>query len=287
MEKNLEVSAEALRQMIAEEIAPMIEMRRESYYEVQSIDEPLKEIPYDDISDEPTEEEIDDFIFSNPLFDSELIEQLTDPGLLGFSASIGRTNKAWLDEFKENISNWANNHSWLGGDESFLAIAHKFVPQESKIWLPGKELISPWGTPIPSYLLAEKLIKEGRLLDELHWRDFEKLIAHLLEQSGYSVKLTQPTKDGGVDVIATLNDPISGEIKTVWQAKKYKQSHKVKLSEVRELSAIREDNRASKGMMVTTSKLTRDAIEWVKRDYYRLGYKQHDDIKNWILSTRR
>jgi hypothetical protein len=34
--------------------------------------------------------------------------------------------------------------------------------------------------------------------------------------------------------------------------------------------------------MVTTSRLTRDAIEWVKRDIYRLGYKEHDHVKRWI-----
>ena len=34
--------------------------------------------------------------------------------------------------------------------------------------------------------------------------------------------------------------------------------------------------------MVTTSSLTRDAIAWVKRDLYRLGYKEHNQIKAWL-----
>lgn len=73
-----------------------------------------------------------------------------------------------------------------------------------------------------------------------------------------------------------------GVLRSVWQAKKYKESNKVKLHEVRELSAIRDDVRATKAFIVTTSSLTRDAIAWVKRDLYRLGYKEHNQIQAWL-----
>ena len=35
-------------------------------------------------------------------------------------------------------------------------------------------------------------------------------------------------------------------------------------------------------MIVTTSHLTRDAIGWVKRDVYRLGYKEKEDLEKWL-----
>lgn len=48
----------------------------------------------------PTDEEIDDFIFHNPLLDEETVEQLIDPGLLGFHAKGARATEEWLAEFR-------------------------------------------------------------------------------------------------------------------------------------------------------------------------------------------
>ena len=77
-------------------------------------------------------------------------------------------------------------------------------------------------------------------------------------------------------------DSVLGKVKSVWQAKRYGISNKVKLNEVRELSAIRASEMATKGIIVTTSHLTRDAVEWIKRDIYRLNYKDKKDLENWL-----
>jgi restriction endonuclease Mrr len=81
-------------------------------------------------------------------------------------------------------------------------------------------------------------------------------------------------------------DTSLGIIRSIWQAKKYSQRNRVRLSEVRELSAIREDAKASKALVVTTSKLTRDAIAWVRRDQFRMGYMEHDALTDWIRRAR-
>jgi restriction system protein len=83
-------------------------------------------------------------------------------------------------------------------------------------------------------------------------------------------------------VIATKTDKDVGEIRSVWQAKKYGITNKVALSEVRELSAVREDQRATKAVIVTTSHLTRGAVEWVQRDLYRLSYKEREQMERWV-----
>jgi restriction endonuclease Mrr len=85
-----------------------------------------------------------------------------------------------------------------------------------------------------------------------------------------------------MDVIAEKSDTVLGAIRTLWQAKKYGVANKVKLNEVRELSAIRDDDRATKAVIITTSHLPRDAIEWVKRDKFRLDYRDKERIENWI-----
>jgi len=51
-----------------------------------------------------------------------------------------------------------------------------------------------------------KFSKRILALDNLSWREFEKLIAELLEADGYSIKLMAGTKDGGVDVVAEKLD---------------------------------------------------------------------------------
>ena len=116
----------------------------------------------------------------------------------------------------------------------------------------------------------------------MKWRDFEKLVGELLESDGWIVEVTKQTRDGGIDVVASRDDPTIGKIKSLWQAKRYGPKSKVRLHEVRELSAIREEFRATKAMVVTTNRLTRDAVEWIRRDIYRLGYKEHDDMAEWI-----
>jgi hypothetical protein len=70
----------------------------------------------------------------------------------------------------------------------------------------------------PSFGVLEKLIRGGIELDSLHWREFEELVAELLELDGYSVELGPGRKDGGKDLIATKNLGETGLFRAVWQA---------------------------------------------------------------------
>lgn len=157
-------------------------------------------------------------------------------------------------------------------------------PESSAIWYPGKDLLPKDVGSTPSYLLlAADLLKEGKLLNELHWREFEKLIGELLETDGWKVSVTQAAKDGGVDVIADRNDETLGPIRSLWQAKKYGPTNKVKLKEVRELSGVLACESATKGVMVTTSHLTKDAVEWIKRHRFKLDYREQERLEEWVL----
>ena len=63
-------------------------------------------------------------------------------------------------------------------------------------------------------------------------------------------KLTQASRDGGVDCVAYDNRPILGG-KVVIQAKRYKNT--VGVSAVRDLFGTMQNEGASKGILVTTS----------------------------------
>jgi len=133
----------------------------------------------------------------------------------------------------------------------------------------------------PSYGILQKLLKQRLRVDDLSWREFEKLVAQLLESDGFQIELMNGTKDGGVDIIATKLNDISGYYKTLWQAKKFSKN-KVTLSTIRELADSVNEFSASKGVIVTTTFLTKDALCRVERDKYTLGKVDRVDLDNWI-----
>lgn len=271
------ITAQEIRDIVGNVISPTINVYRKSK-QISEVDELY--------SNKASDEEIDDFLFSNPFIDLELVKQLTDPGLLGFLNNTARIQGNWKREFIENVNRWATNEIWLHASTVEFINNPFFSSYESAIWLPDS-FVPTWLNTSPTYyLIAEKLIKEGKMLSEMHWRDFEKLIGFLLEKEGWIVEVTRGTKDGGIDIISKKIDSIIGEVKTIWQAKKYRPGNHVTLKDVRELSAVRESVHATKGIIVTTTRLTKDAIEWVKEDIYRLGYKEGKQIEEWVLAEK-
>ncbi|MDQ6947433.1 MAG: restriction endonuclease, partial [Actinomycetota bacterium] len=87
-------------------------------------------------------------------------------------------------------------------------------------------------------------------LMELTPGEFESLITNLFERMGLETRLTQASRDGGVDCVAYDPRPIFGG-KVVIQAKRYK--HTVGVSAVRDLFGTMQNEGASKGILVTTS----------------------------------
>ncbi len=235
---------------------------------------------------EATEQEVNDFIFSNPYYDADFALHITDPGLLGFSATYAKISKDWESDFLKQTRKWKNSYTWKSARKIELVNHPYFQPESSDLWTP-ESVVPTWLGTTPSYILmAQSIIQKGNCLSELHWRDFEKLIGTLLENNNWIVEVTRGSKDGGVDVIAIKRDPIFGEIKTIWQAKKYRSDNFVSLSDVRELSAVRDEMDATKGIIVTTSRLTKGAIDWVKKDLYRLDFKEREQIEEWVLSQK-
>jgi len=87
-------------------------------------------------------------------------------------------------------------------------------------------------------------------LMELSPTEFESLITNLFQKMGLETKLTQPSRDGGVDCVAYDPRPVLGG-KVIVQAKRYKNT--VGVSAVRDLFGTVHNEGASKGILVTTS----------------------------------
>ncbi len=139
----------------------------------------------------------------------------------------------------------------------------------------------------PSFNMLERLLESAAHLDALTWREFEELIADLLEKDGYMVTLGPGTKDGGKDITATKQLEDVGQFMSVWQVKKLMPGNKVELAVIRELADTRTQHKASKGMIVTTTYLTRGALQRVQQDQYLLGKVDRDDVLQWIRRVQR
>lgn len=130
-------------------------------------------------------------------------------------------------------------------------------------------------------------------LAAIDWQDFENLIREIFERefnvNGGEVKITQASRDGGVDAVAFDPDPIRGG-KIVIQAKRY--TNVVGVSAVRDLYGTVMNEGATKGILVTTSNYGNDAYSFAQGKPLTLmnganllyllekhGYKARIDIK--------
>lgn len=139
----------------------------------------------------------------------------------------------------------------------------------------------------PSFPLIQSINKRILTLDSLSWRDFERLVAELLERDGYKVELMQGTKDGGVDVVGYKDAGLSGTFKVLMQAKKYSLHRKVGLSLVRELADTVSELNASKGVLITTSYLTAGALDRIQLQQYKLGKVDRDDLASILVMPKQ
>jgi restriction system protein len=117
---------------------------------------------------------------------------------------------------------------------------------------------------VTSQEVTDKL-NEGSNLAIMDWQDFEHLIREIFEKefssNGGEVKVTQASRDGGVDAIAFDPDPIRGG-KIVIQAKRY--TNTVGVAAVRDLYGTVVNEGATKGILVTTTDYGPDAYNFAK-----------------------
>jgi restriction system protein len=105
--------------------------------------------------------------------------------------------------------------------------------------------------------------------------EFEHLVRQLFEAMGMQSWVTQASKDDGVDAVAVNEDPVFGGL-CVIQAKRYRSA--VGIEPVRALAGVMEDKHATKGIMVTTSWVTKDGHAFAIR-HGRIQIMECEEIK--------
>jgi len=130
--------------------------------------------------------------------------------------------------------------------------------------------------------LIQYLAKHPEKLRDMSPRKFEELIADMFKNQGYDVTLTPRSKDGGMDVIAVQRDGI-GTVMVIVECKRYAESHKVGVEIARGLYGVVEQNRATRGIIATTSFFTRGVIDFRNTIPHRLGLADFDVLSQEIL----
>ena len=120
---------------------------------------------------------------------------------------------------------------------------------------------------------------------EITPRQFEELVCELFERKGYNVRLTRQTRDGGKDLIV-LNNSILGDLMIYAECKRYSQKYPVNVGLVRELYGTIEADKATAGIMVTTSYFSKDARKFREKINGRMHFIDYSELIRQILECR-
>lgn len=126
---------------------------------------------------------------------------------------------------------------------------------------------------------AEYIIEQKERIRNMSSREFEYFVADIFESKGYVVQVTQATRDGGCDIIATKNDGLVPYMILI-ECKHYSQKHKVSVELVRSLYGVQNSKRANKSVLVTSSTFTSDAREFAESQNTLITLVDIDDLLN-------
>jgi hypothetical protein len=129
--------------------------------------------------------------------------------------------------------------------------------------------------------ILRRIRQDPRAMYNLSPREFEQFVAELLEKQGYKVVLTPATNDGGFDMYAARKNGL-GEFLYLVECKRYAPAHPVGVDIVRSLYGVVERERASAGVLVTTSRFTKGAIAYQQSLRYRLSLHDYLHLQQML-----
>jgi len=131
--------------------------------------------------------------------------------------------------------------------------------------------------------LIEYFKKYPEKLHALPPRKFEEFIASIFKYHGFLVELTPETRDGGLDIIAIESNKLTGESKYLIECKRYSPENKVGIGIVQRMLGVIEYEKATKGIIATTSTFSKDAILFSNRySHHKLTLSDYNSIKYWL-----
>ncbi|OIJ07646.1 hypothetical protein BKP35_18350 [Anaerobacillus arseniciselenatis] len=113
-------------------------------------------------------------------------------------------------------------------------------------------------------------------LDDLTWREFERLCYLYFKAKGYKPKETKEGADGGVDLIIFSKEHNAN---VAVQIKHYKSGKPIGVEPIRELKAAKTNHNCALADFITTSSFTKNAL--LQADKFKIDTYE----KNWVESN--
>jgi hypothetical protein len=185
-------------------------------------------------------------------------EYLNDPPG-PFLSSAKKDTDHYLDQFEEH---WKQSIHISDVENLYEQIT---IPEDSKA-----------GTNIAIISCNEweeiirRLSFDPTLMLKLPARKFEELVAEFLNRDGLEVYLTPESKDGGRDILAFAQTPIG------------RPDRPVGISIVQRLYGVITHEKATAGLIVTTSRFSATALAFAETVKHQIGLKDYNDLKNWL-----
>lgn len=130
----------------------------------------------------------------------------------------------------------------------------------------------------PDYIMfLNRLADDPSALNRLSPRAFEGFVANLLTSVGYEVTVTPATGNGGIDMIATLKSDVATLLGVV-ECKRYNRDRPVGVDVVRQLDGYAEEARAAFALLVTNTRVTKQAYEFLKHVRNRVQVVDRDRL---------
>lgn len=129
-----------------------------------------------------------------------------------------------------------------------------------------------------SRALARLVAKNPRYLDEIEWRDMERLLAEMFSRFGFDVELTPGAKDGGKDIV--LRCLVGGQGKTyLVEVKHWRSLQKVGVKKLRQFVKVVAAEQAERGLFVSTYGYASEAIEALTEiEKQRINFGQESKV---------
>lgn len=133
--------------------------------------------------------------------------------------------------------------------------------------------------------LIVRISEDRNLIYDVSPRKFEEIVEQILQDDGFETQLTQPTRDGGRDIIATKAGINGKPIVFYVECKRYARANKVSVDLVRALYGVQTADRVNKACLVTSSYFTNDAINFAQSQNVMIDLVDGDALHNMIMRS--
>ncbi len=134
--------------------------------------------------------------------------------------------------------------------------------------------------------ILDKVTRNPKSIYEISPRQFEELVAELFEKQGHKVTITQQTQDGGKDLLIVENR-ILGNFLCYVECKKYAPDNPVGVKVVRELFGTITADRATAGVVVTSSYFSKPAYTFTEKIRHQMNLIDYVKLSGIIEDVTR